>query len=129
MAEDLKVSVRREIERLKKDLAAATGRVAALQEEIKRHELVQDMLDGRKTGKGSRQGRRSTAGALKRGPRGAMIDWTAVLATLPDRFTLDSLLTHETAAQKPRVYLRQMVSRWSKEGRVRRTGRGMYEKT
>ena len=86
------------------------------------------MLNGRKTGKGSRRGR-SGAGALKRGPRGAMIDWTAVLATLPDRFTLESLLAHETAGQKPRVYLRQVVSRWSKEGRVRRTGRGMYEKT
>ncbi len=128
MAADLKVSVEREIDRLRKDLAAATGRVAALQEEIRRHELVYDMLDGRKTGKKSRRGR-PEAGALKRGPRGAMIDWTAVLATLPDRFTLDSLLAHETAGEKNRDYLRQVVSRWSKEGRTRRTGRGMYEKT
>ena len=34
----------------------ATGQVAALQDEIKRHELVYGMLDGRKTGKRSRQG-------------------------------------------------------------------------
>ena len=128
MSEDLKVSVRRQIDRLRKELDVATGRVAAIQEEIKRHELVYDMLEGRKTGKGSRRGR-STAGALKRGPRGAMIDWTAVFATLPDRFTLDSLLAHETAGEKTRAYLRQLVSRWSKEGRIRRTGRGMYEKT
>jgi len=66
MATDLKVSVRREIDRLREELAAATGRVAALQDEIRRHELVQDMLDGRKNGKRSRQGR-SGAGALKRG--------------------------------------------------------------
>ena len=125
MATDLKVSVRREIERLRKELDTATGRVAALQEEIRRHELVQDMLDGRKTGKGSRQGR----GALKRGPRGAMIDWSAVFATLPDRFTLETMGAHETAGQKPRGYHRQVVSRWSKEGRIKRTGRGMYEKT
>ena len=128
MATDLKVAVRAEIDRLRKDLAAATGRVAALQEEIRRHELVHDMLDGRKTGKRSRLGP-SGAGALKRGPRGAMIDWTAVLATLPDRFKLDSLLAHETAGEKSPAYHRQVVSRWSKEGRVRRTGRGMYEKT
>ena len=57
MSKDLKVSVKREIDRLRKDLAVAAGQVAALQEEIKRYELVQDMLDGRKTGKGSRQGR------------------------------------------------------------------------
>ena len=128
MAADLKVSVKREIERLKKELAAATDRVAALQEDIKRHELAHDMLDGRKIGKRSRQGR-SEVGALKRGPRGAMIDWRAVLATLPDRFTLDFLLAHETAGEKTPAYHRQVVSRWSKEGRVRRTGRGMYEKT
>ena len=128
MAMDLQVSVKREIDRLRKELAAATGRVAALQDEIRRHELVQDMLDGRKTGKRSRQGR-SGAGALKRGPRGAMIDWKAVLATLPGEFTLDSLLAHETAGEKPRAYHRQLVSRWTKEGRIRRTGRGMYEKT
>ena len=128
MAADLKISVKREIDRLRKELAAATGQVAALRDEIKRHELVHDMLDGRKTGKGSRRGRPG-AGALKRGPRGAMIDWNAVLATLPDQFSLDTMVAHETAGQKPRVYLRQVAVRWSKEGWIRRTGRGMYQKT
>ena len=66
---------------------------------------------------------------MKRGPRGAMIDWTAVFATLPEQFTLDFLHSHETAGEKPRSYHRQVVARWSKEGWVRRTGRGMYEKT
>ena len=51
MGTDLKASVRRQIDRLRKDLAVATGQVAALQDEIKRHELVYDMLDGRKTAK------------------------------------------------------------------------------
>ena len=102
MATDLTVSVRRQLDRLRKELAAATGQVAALRDEIKRHELVYDMLDGRKPGKRSRQGR-SEARAQKRGPRGVMIDWMAVLGTLPDQFTLDSLLAHETAAEKPRV--------------------------
>jgi len=130
MATDLKVRVKREIDRLRKELDTAAGRVAALREEIRRHELIQDMLDGRKTGKGSRRGRPpTTAGVLKRGPRGAMIDWTAVFATLPDQFTLETMSAHETAGEKPRSYHRQVVSRWSKERRIRRTGRGMYEKT
>ena len=105
MATDLKVSVRRQIDRLRKELAVATGQVAALQDEIKRHELVYDMLDGRKTGGRSRQGR-STVGALKRGPRGAMIDWTVVFATLPDQFTLDTMIAHKMASEKTRAYLR-----------------------
>ena len=128
MATDLKVSVRREIDRLRKELAVATGHVAALQDEIKRHELVYDMLDGRKTGKRPQQGP-SAVGSLKRGPRGAMIDWNAVFATLPNKFTLETMSAHETASEKPRAYLRQVVVRWSKEGRIRRTARGMYQKT
>ena len=51
MATDLKGSVRRQIDWLRKELAVATGQVAALQAEIKRHELVYGMLDGRKTAK------------------------------------------------------------------------------
>lgn len=98
-----------------------------LRDEIKRHELIYDMLDGRNTGK--RSGRRSMVGATKRGPAGATIDWNAVFAALPAEFSLDTLSAHETAREKPRSYLRQMVARWSKEGRVKRTGRGMYQKT
>ena len=127
MALDLKVSVRRQINRLRKDLAAATGRVAALRDEIKRHELIYGMLAGRNTDRRSR--RPPTVGAVKRGPTGAMIDWNAVLATLPDQFSLDTMSAHETAREKPRSYLRQMVARWSKEGRIKRIGRGMYEKS
>lgn len=82
-----------QIDRLRKDLDAATGRVAALREEIERHELVHEMLDGRKTGKGTQRSRPG-AGALKRGPRGAMIDWRGVFATPPDQFNLDVLDKH-----------------------------------
>ena len=42
----------------------------------------------------------------RRGPCGAMIDWTAVFATLPDQFTLDTLDAHKAANEKPRVCLR-----------------------
>ena len=52
----------------------------------------------------------------------------AVFATLPGEFTLDTLSAHETASGKPRAYLRQLVVRWSKEGRIKRTDRGMYQK-
>ena len=106
MATDLKVDVRREIDRLRKELAAN---------------------DGRRTAKRSPRGR-STVGPLRRGSRGAMIDWKAVLATLPADFGLDTLGAHETAGEKPRSYLRQVLARWSKEGRIQRTGRGMYRK-
>ena len=58
-----------------------------------------------------------------------MIDWNAVFETLPGEFTLDVISAHETAREKPRAYLRQVVVRWSKEGRIKRTARGIYQKT
>ena len=48
-----------------------------------------------------------------------MIDWNAVFETLPGEFTLDVISAHETAREKPRAYLRQVVVRWSKEGRIK----------
>lgn len=130
MALDLKVSVKRQIDKLQKELAAATARVATLRDEIKRHELIYDMLDGRSKPpkRGPRAGGPKVA-TQRRGPRGAMIDWNAVFDTLPGEFTLDTIGANKTAGEKPRAYLRQVVVRWSKEGRIERTGRGMYQKT
>ena len=109
-------------------MAAAAERVATLRDEINRHQLVYDMLDGRKNAKRSWRGQ-LRAGPLTRGPLGAMTDWKAVFAALPDQFTLDTMSAHEAVGEKPRVYLRQVVVRWSKEGRIKRTGRGAYQKT
>lgn len=128
MAENFRVLVRQEIDRLRKDLDAATARVAALREEIGRHELVYKMLDGQEADNRN-QGSRPTVGALKRGPRSAMIDWRGVFAALPDQFTLDTMSADRTAGKKSRNYLRQVIARWSKEGRIKRTGRGAYRKT
>ncbi len=50
-----------------------------------------------------------------------MIDWNAVSAILPDQFALDTMSAHKTASEKPRTYLRQVIARWSKEGRIKRT--------
>jgi predicted transcriptional regulator of viral defense system len=57
-----------------------------------------------------------------------MIDWNAVFETLPSEFSLDTISAHETVGGKSRAYVRQMTARWSKEGRIKRTGRGMYQK-
>ena len=98
MASELKLGVKKQIDRLRKELAAITGRVAVWWDEIKRHELIYGMLDGRNTSRRSRRGRR-TVGPLKRGPRSAMIDWNAVIETLPDQVTLDTVAAHEAARE------------------------------
>ncbi len=129
MALDLKVSIKREIDRLNKDLTAATAQLATLRDEIERHQQIYDILDGKSSTR-KRVGKpRGSGGAQKRGPSGSMIDWNAVFATLPGEFTLDTMGANKTASEKPRSYLRQVVVRWSREGRIRRTGRGLYQKT
>ena len=125
MVLDLRVSVKRQLDRLRKDLAVATERVGALRDEIRRHEQIYGMLEGN-AGKGRRAGR--PRGGQKRGPQGSMIDWNGIFETLPAEFTLDTLGANKTAREKPRAYLRQVVVRWSKEGRIERTGRGKYQK-
>ena len=55
MATDRMVSVRRQIDRLRKDLAAAAGQIVASQDDTKGYELIYEMLDGRETGKRSRR--------------------------------------------------------------------------
>ena len=53
----------------------------------------------------------------------------AVLETLPGELTPDAMSGYKTTSGKPRFYLRQVVVRLSKEGRIKRTGRGMYQKS
>ena len=50
------------------ELAVATGRVAALRDEIKKHELIYDMLERQRPAKRPRRGRPPVE-PLKRGPR------------------------------------------------------------
>ena len=45
------------------------------------------------------------------------------------QFTLETTIARKTVSEKLRAYLRQVVVRRSREGRIKRTGRGMYEKT
>ncbi len=125
MALDLRDSVRKQIDLLKKELTSATERVNSLNDEIKRHEVIYEMLAGNDK-PAPRRGR--PRGSQKRGPSGSMIDWNSIFNTLPNEFTLDTIGANETAREKPRAYLRQVVVRWSKEGRIKRTGRGRYQK-
>lgn len=116
MATDLRVSVKRQIDRLRKNLAA-------LELELEKHEKIYNMLGGGKGGGG-----RSRASRGPRIRRGGMISWNRVLGDLPQSFTLDTMSKNSSVRGKPRAYLRQVVVRWAKGGKVKRTARGRYQK-
>ena len=105
MVLDLKVSVRRQIYQLRKDLAAATGRVAALRDDVKRHELIYDMLD---------RDDRLECGLCDSARRG-----------YPGCPECPRDGKRKTPSLPPAVG--RML--WSKDGRIKRTGRGMYQKS
>lgn len=116
---DLKVSVRRELNRLKREIARKTSELASLRGELKRHQRVFKFLGG-----GPRRRRKSRG----RGRKRTTVNWNALLQGLPRSFSIDDLAKRKGAKTKSRLYLRQVLVRWTKQGKTKRTGRGKYQK-
>ncbi len=70
MAVDLKVSVRSEINQLKKNITQKTSELTSLKNELRRHERVYNLL-----GSGRARTRRTRA----RGKRAVTVDWNSFL--------------------------------------------------
>ncbi len=119
MAVDLKVSVRSEINQLKKNITQKTSELTSLKNELRRHERVHKLLGG---------GRARTRRTRVRGKRAVTVDWNSVLRGLPATFTLNHIARKRALKSKPRVYLRQAVFRWAKQGKIKRIGRRMFRK-
>jgi len=113
MPMDLKVSVSKELNRLKREIARKTSEFASLKGELKRHLRVFKFLG---------------AGPRGRGRKRTMVNWNAVLEGLPRSFSIDDLAKRAGAKTKSRLYLRQVLVRWRKQGKTKRTGRARYQK-
>lgn len=120
MAVDVKMSVSREINRLKKNITQKSSELVSLKDELRKHERVYKIIAGGRMGRAVK----------KRGGnnRKATVNWNSVLRGLPRSFTIDNIARKTAAGGKPRVYLRQVVVRWAKQRKIRRTGRGKYQK-
>jgi hypothetical protein len=122
MAEKLTASVRREINRLQKEINERTSQLASLGDELIKHQRAYRLLEG--TDRRARRPRRTRAIARRTAP----VDWNSVLQGLPGRFTIGDIAKVADAKGKSPVYRRQIAVRWAKEGKTRRVGRGNYEK-
>jgi hypothetical protein len=79
-----------------------------------------------------------SAGAVRRGGRvagarrsrsgGKRVKWDEVLAFLPRRFGVQDVMKHPGAAAKGRAQVYPALNRWEGTKRVRRVGKGVYEK-
>jgi hypothetical protein len=118
MKVDLKSAVRKSIANLKKAISAKNSEVARLENELRRHETVLQLLNGEE--------------AVKRRPvtraRGGRTNLRAVLADLPEKFTSRDFVKAAGRTKKAPVYLRQTLSRWARQGKIKRVQRGKYHK-
>ena len=122
MPENLITSVKREIDRLKKEIGQRTSELAALKDELIKHQRAYRLLAGGDT-RAQRPGRRRG-----RARRATPANWDSVLDRLPGRFTIGDIAKAADAGRKSSVYVRQVAVRWAKQGKTRRIGRGKYQK-
>jgi hypothetical protein len=122
MPENLITSVRREIDRLKKEIGQRTSELAASKDELIKHQKAYRLLAGGNT-KAQRPGRKRG-----RAKRTTPVNWNSMLDLLPSRFTVGDLAKKAVAGRKSSGYVRQVAVRWAKQGKTKRIGRGRYQK-
>jgi len=122
MPENLITSVRREIDRLKKEIGQRTSELVASKDELIKHQKAYRLLAGGNT-KEQRPGRKRG-----RAKRTTPVNWNSMLDLLPSRFTVGDLAKKAVAGRKSSGYVRQVAVRWAKQGKTKRVGRGRYRK-
>jgi len=122
MPENLITSVKREIDRLKKEIGQRTSELAASKDELIKHQRAYRLLAGGDT-KAQRPVRRRG-----RARRTTPVNWDSVLDQLPSRFTVGDIAKAADAGRKSSGYVRQVAVRWAKQGKTKRIGRGKYQK-
>jgi hypothetical protein len=122
MPENLITSVKREIDRLKKEIGQRTSELAALKDGLIKHQRAYRLLAGGNT-KAQRPGR----GRVKAGGT-TPVNWNSMLDLLPSRFTVGDLAKEAVARRNSPGYARQVAVKWAKQGKTRRIGRGKYQK-
>ncbi len=122
MPENLITSVKREIGRLTKEIGRRTSELAAVKDELIKHQRAYRLLAGGNT-KPQRPGRRRG-----RARRTTPVNWNSMLDLLPGRFTIGDIAKAADAGRKSSGYVRQVAVRWAKQKKTKRVGRGKYQK-
>ncbi len=122
MRENLLTSVKRQIDRLKKEIGQRTSELAAFKDDLIKHQRAYQLLAGGNT-RAQRPGRkRVKAGGT------TPINWNSMLDLLPSRFTVGDLAKEAVARRNSPGYARQVAVKWAKQGKTKRIGRGKYQK-
>jgi hypothetical protein len=117
--------IRREVSKvlrgLKREIARRESDLAAVKAEFARG---MDILRGRAKARPAPTRRR----ARRRPRRARRVNWKAVFASLPARFTLKTLARHPVAGKRSKPQLYAILSRWKKERALAKDTGGGYRK-
>ena len=116
---NLKVSVLQKINQLKKNITEKASQLASLNDDLKKHEHIYALLGG---------GGTDTPRKRARARRRPFVNWDSVLKTLPSTFTVNDLAKARSAKGKPKAHLWQVIVRWTKTGKAKKTAPGTYQK-
>ena len=119
MAVDLKAAILGSMDELKKAISKKSSEIAQLENELKRHQTVLALLAGRHSAG-------NTKAKQSRGANRANL--RAVLSRVPDTFTSKEFVKEAARTKKEPIYIRQTLSRWAREGKIKRLERGKYQK-
>jgi hypothetical protein len=119
MPVNLRVAVIETMNELRKTISEKSSEVAELKRELERYKSVLTLLSQTKSEDKLRvrNGRRRSGG-----------DLDAVLGRLPTVFRSRDFMRAASRAGKSSVYLRQILSRWARRGKIKRLEKGKYRK-
>lgn len=127
MSVDVREAVIKNVQEIKRALDEKTSEVARLEKELKRYQTVLELLseNGNRRQAAAAKDEMAQTNGSRRGRRGALGE---VLTRLPETFTSREFMRAATKTRRSPIYLRQLLSRWAKQGRIKRVQRGKYQK-
>lgn len=119
MALDLRVAVRKAIVNLRREISKTSSSLASLKHDLARYEKVHGFLNGRSTPA-------RTKANSKGKSRRKTTDWNSVLKRLPGAFAFGNVTN--LAKTNSNNYAHRVLAKWVKQRKVKRVGRGRYQK-
>jgi hypothetical protein len=123
MGNDVRTSLRSEIDRLQRAVSQKSTELKSLNDELKRYKGALEVLGNGARGAATRvRKKRHSPG------KSTFVDWNAVFTRLPNSFTLKQFTSRSETKGKSPAYLRRIAATWVKRGKTKRVRRGKYQK-
>jgi len=116
---DLRSTVTKSIGELRKKISQKSSELAASKKDLERYETVLKVLS---------QDNREPRIARRKAQPDRKTDWGVLFKRLPHTFTTLDFKKATAGMKKSAVYLRQILSRWTKQRKIKRLARGRYQK-